>query len=128
MAAISIMNPPDRPAPETYSFAVEAKGVQRVLHVAGQVGIGADGVLAAGIEAQAELVFANIANILKHAGMTVGNIVKATVYLTEREDREAYARIRAAAWAGWKPASTLLFVSGLAHPEMRIEVEVTAVA
>ena len=43
-------------------------------------------------------------------------------YLTHREDLAAYREVRERYLGDLKPASTLLFISGLAHPDMLVEV------
>jgi enamine deaminase RidA (YjgF/YER057c/UK114 family) len=47
----------------------DAVRVGDMLYLSGQLGIGADGKLPAGIEAQTKLALDNIGGILKHAGL-----------------------------------------------------------
>ena len=47
-------------------------------------------------------------------------------FLTRREDRSGYQKIRAEIWGDNKPASTFLIVSGLADPQYLVEVECIA--
>ena len=60
-------------------------------------------------------------------GATWTNVVKVTTFLTRREDIEGYRAARQRHIPNDPPASTLLFISGLAHPDYLIEVEATAV-
>jgi enamine deaminase RidA (YjgF/YER057c/UK114 family) len=58
--------------------------------------------------------------------MGLQDLVKVTVFLTRPIDIPAYRHIRDQALAGARPASTLLIVAGLAHPDWLIEIEATA--
>ena len=61
-------------------------------------------------------------------GMTVENIVKTTAFLTDRGLLDAYRQARGAVFGDHAPASTLLFVAGLADPRWVVEIEAEAVA
>jgi 2-iminobutanoate/2-iminopropanoate deaminase len=121
---LQFMNPPTAPAPfSRYSQAVAAPEGYRWLHISGQVGCGLDHKIAAGFEAQAALAWSNLIAILEAGGMTVQDLVKVTVFLTRQSDVPASRVARDHALKGAAPASTLLVISGLAHPDMLIEVE-----
>lgn len=109
-----------------YSQAVLVSAPGRWLTVAGQVGVRADGTLADGFAAQAEVALANIGAILAAAGMDATNLVKVTTFVTEAGDLPALGPIRAAFLGAARPASTLLVVKALARPEWLIEIEATA--
>ena len=59
--------------------------------------------------------------------MTIGNIVKTRVFLTDRELLPVFRSARAAVFGEHAPASTLLFVAGLADPSFMVEIEAEAV-
>ena len=124
---ITVRNPADRPAPASYHHGVEVDGAVRTLYVAGQIGAAPDGSIPDGIEAQSRLVYANLKAVLDEADMTFADVVRSTVYLVRREDRAAFTAVRDEATGGLKNASTLLFVSGLALPQLLVEVEAIAV-
>ena len=64
-----------------YSQAIEANGM---VFVSGQLPIdAATGQMAEGIEGQARQSLENIKHILEEAGLTMGNIVKTTVFLQD---------------------------------------------
>ena len=109
-----------------YSSGISTPAGGRWLHIAGQVGIGPDGRLAEGFEAQADTAWRNLVAVLGDAGMTVADLVKVTHFLVRAEDLPAYNPVRLRHLGNARPASTLLFVAGLARPEWRIEVEATA--
>ena len=110
----------------SYSLAVEAPAQARWLYVSGQVGVEPDGGLAQGAEAQMETAFRNILAILGSAGMGPHDLVKVTVFLTRSEDVGLYRQVRDRMLAGAEPASTLLVITALAHPDWLVEVEAVA--
>jgi len=121
---------PDAIAPpfSRYLHGVEAAPGARWLHVSGQVGIDPDGNLASGAEAQMEHCWRNILTVLRGAGMDADNIVKVTAYLTRPEDTPLYREVRDRMLDGAETASTLVIVSGLAHPDWLVEIEAVAAA
>ncbi|GGG46597.1 translation initiation inhibitor [Caldovatus sediminis] len=102
-------------------------GPARRLVVSGQVGLKPDGSLAEGGEAQVEQALANLGTVLRAHGMAPSDVVKVTVFLTERALIGAWREQRAAFFGAHVPASTLLLVAGLADPRFLVEVEAEAV-
>jgi enamine deaminase RidA (YjgF/YER057c/UK114 family) len=122
---------PDNVAPpfSRYSHAVEAPAAARWLHISGQIGVKPDGTLAEGAAAQIEQAWRNIFAILEAAGMTRRDLVKVTTYLTvHAADLAIYRQIRERMLDGAEPASTLIFVPGLARPDFLVEIEAIAAA
>ncbi len=116
-------NPDTVHAPRGYTHSVEAPaGVGWVL-VSGQVGLRPDGALVEDPHGQIDQVWANLAAQMEAAGIARGNTVKLNVFLTRREDIGYYRETRDAFFNGSPPASTLLFVAGLADPAMTVEIE-----
>ncbi len=111
-----------------YSLGVEAPATARWLYVSGQVGVAPDGAFADGPEAQMEAAWRNVLAILESAGMGAGDLVKVTAYLTRAEDTGLYREVRDRMLAGAEPASTLLVISALAHPDWLVEIEAVAAA
>lgn len=124
---IIIRNPESSSPPDSYHHGIEVCGNVRTLYIAGQIGLQPNGVIPDGIEAQTRAVYSNMAAVLAAACMTFVDIVKTTTFLVNRADRSAFAAVRADLTAGAKHASTLVFVSGLALPELLVEVEAVAV-
>ena len=123
-----IRNPTGRPSPETYHHGVEVSGNVRTLYIAGQIGISPDGSIPEGIEAQTCAVYANMKAVLDSANMSFADVVKTTVFLINPKDRDGFAAAREQATDGLKNASTLVFVAGLALPELLVEVDAIAVS
>jgi enamine deaminase RidA (YjgF/YER057c/UK114 family) len=117
-----------RPPFGKYHHMVEVKGAARLLFVSGQLGIRSDGSFPDDAAAQAQQAFANIDACLAEAGMTRGQVVRLTVFLTESDYRLDYMRVRDAWVADPAPASTLVVVKALALPALKVEIEAVAAA
>jgi len=127
-AEIKRVNPPTVRAPTGYSHAVEIKNPTRRIIIAGQVGMTLDGTVPGTGEGQIAQAFANLRAVLAANDMDESNVVKTTVFLTDRDLLAAYRSARQAVFTDSVPASTLLFVSGLADPRYVVEIEAEAVA
>ena len=111
-----------------YSHGVEAPAAARWLHVSGQVGVTPEGKVLDGSEAQIEQAWRNVLSVLEAAGMGPRDLVKVTTYLINRADLATARAVRDRMLSGAAPASTLLFVAGLASPEWLVEIEAVAAA
>mgnify|MGYP001544521146 CR=1 FL=1 len=78
------------------------------------------------VVAQARQVFANMAKILAAANASFSDILKVTVYLTDVDDRTKINPVRQEYFGKHRPASTLIGISELAIPGMKIEMEAVA--
>ena len=122
------INPSDGIYPATdYVHAMEVRGATRTLYVAGTMGLDPGGRPAATLEAQFELVWANIRRILAAADMTVDNIVRVTSYLRDAAYVGANQRARIAALGGRRVPTTAIVVATL-DPGWLVEIEVIAAA
>jgi len=121
------INHPSVSVSATYSAALEVAAPTRWLLISGQVGRDADRNIPDGIEAQAEIAWRNLVTILAEGGMTVDDIAETTLYLVRREDNAGYDRVRAKWMGDRRPASTKIYVAGLADPRMLCEIQAVAV-
>ena len=110
-----------------YTHQVEIRD-ERLLVVAGQIGMAPDGSVPESAAAQLELALENVRLNLEAAGMTTGDLVKLTIFLTEEIPNEQRRAIMDAAIGEELPAATLVYVSRLAAPHLRAEVEALASA
>lgn len=110
----------------TYSHGIELNEPKRLLFGAGQVGVGPDGEVGADVAEQARHVWDNIRTVLASADMEITDIVSINMYLLDRADREAAHAVRQEVLGEHRPASTLLYVSGLSRPEWRVEIDFIA--
>ena len=60
--------------------------------------------------------------------MSVTNLVKTTVFLTDRSLLASFRAARDSVYGEHAPCSTLLFVAGLADPRFMVEIEAEAVS
>ena len=120
------LNPDSVMKSGNFSNGVEVSAPFRWLSVAGQVGRDVNGGMPDGMEAQAELAWANAFAVLKEAGMGAQDIVEVNVYLTSRTDVAIFDKVRNKWLAGYKPASTKVYVAGLSDPKLLCEVQVRA--
>ncbi len=104
-------------------------GETNVIFVSGQVSEDAEGrIVGKGdISLQTEQVFRNMQHVLESAGASLADVIKVTLFLRNMEDRDAVAEVRRRLFEGNVPASTLIEVSKLAHPDWLIEAEAIAV-
>ena len=111
---------------------VEVTGGERTLYLSGQTSSDAEGtpVHAGDLAAQFGQAWSNIKDALAEAGMTPANIVRLNMYTTDVPGFMAAAGelMPIMSGDGCKPASTLLGVAALYHPDIMIELEATAVA
>jgi 2-iminobutanoate/2-iminopropanoate deaminase len=73
--------------------------------------------------AQTRQILSNLALVLDAAGATMADVLKVTVFLTDINDRAAINPVRQEFFGSARPASTLIEVSRLALPEMKVEIE-----
>ena len=119
--------PPGVAAPAAlYVHGMEVPPNARWLFISGQIGVHPDGTPGADAREQAELVWHNIAAILRSAGMAFTDIVKLTTYSIGAQHLPVLREVRDRVLAGHLPASTLVIVAGLANPQLLLEVEVYA--
>ncbi len=78
--------------------------------------------------AQTLIVLGKIRALVEAAGGHVGTIYRLTVYLTDIADKDQVGRARRDFFAGQAllPTSTLVEVSGLVFPTLRVEIEAAA--
>jgi enamine deaminase RidA (YjgF/YER057c/UK114 family) len=130
LMAVRFINPPTLMKPPTYSHVVEVTGPGRIIYIAGQLGMDAEGKLVGGAGdfiAQANQTFENLKLALAAVGGTFNDVVKLNSYLTHighlpllREVRDRYINTAA------PPASTTLAISALAREGALIEIEAIA--
>lgn len=121
------INPDTIPAPlGLYAHAVENPAGARTIQVSGQVGVDASGAIPDDAGEQSELIWSYLAEILKAADMDITDITKMTAYLTDPADLPKYGPVRGKYLGDHRPASTLVYVSGLVKPELKVEVDIVA--
>jgi enamine deaminase RidA (YjgF/YER057c/UK114 family) len=102
-----------------YSHGVEVAAGSRLVFCSGQLGIGPDGQVPAGTEAQAELCFANISAILAEGGMALSDIIRINAYVTGREHMKPYMGLRAPSFVPTVKGPARTSCSGDGHARAR---------
>ncbi len=115
-----------RPPFARYSHGVEVPAGKRLVFCSGQLGIGPDDSVPEDAGAQAELCFSNIGAVLAEAGLGLEHIVHINAFVTDRAYMKPYMAVRDRLVADPPPASTLMIVSGVTRPEVKVEIEVIA--
>lgn len=119
--------------PTAYSLGVVAERPSAVLVTAGQVPIGANGEIAGkgDFAVQVRQVFENIGIVLHEADMDFTNVMKFTTYIVNPDHIAELQKVRDEIHPSLfgesdLPASTLVVVARLAHPEFLVEIEAIA--
>ena len=128
---IRFLNPKTMAKPPGYTYVVEATGPNRLIFIAGQLGLDLDNKLVGqpgDFRAQAFRAFDNLRLALAGVGATFKDVVKLNNYLVDmshipifREVRDAFVNTAA------PPASTTVAISTLARPGALFEIEAIAV-
>lgn len=117
-------------APQTqggYAQAIELTGVERTLHVSGQIPETSNGEVPADFEAQARLCWTNVEAQLRAADMSLDNLVKATIFLSDRKFALPNRTVRNEVLAGREIALTVI-ICGIFDEKWLLEIEATAAA
>ena len=115
--------------PPGYSQAVKVTGAQTILYLSGQVAYDDKGGPAhkGDFKAQARATYQAIKAQVEAGGGTMASIVKINTYLTDVRHRTEVAPVREEFFGKKGPASTLVAVAALAHPDWLLEVAALAV-
>jgi len=97
--------------------------------VSGTTASGPDGVVG-GVDAaeQAREVLRRIAAALDQAGAGLADVVRTRVFLTDIADFDIVGRVHGEFFGAIRPATTIVAVSALAGPALRVEIEADALA
>ena len=75
---------------------------------------------------QARNIYSTFAAVLKEAGGGLADIVRLRTFVTDPAYCEPVLRVQGEVFAAIRPAATILIVSGLLRPEMKVEIEADA--
>src|SRR6185295_16463427 len=114
---LECINPPDLPAPDTYTQVVVARGT-KLIFVAGQEPEDIHGKLVGrgDFAAQARQVFANLGRALAAAGALPEDVAKITIYVVDyqRDDHlPTIEKTRVALFGDHKPADVVVGIAAL---------------
>lgn len=109
-----------------YADAVRVPAGYEQIFVSGTPGLRADGSLPEDFGEEAAQAWRNVAEALSRAGAELTDIVSVRQWLTSADDIPAYVAVRKEI-IKHEPAFMLGVIPGLVWPQLRIEIEVTAV-
>lgn len=109
-----------------YSRAVR---VGQVIEVSGTTAVGADGAIVSpgDVAGQAQECFRIIRQSLEELGGTLEDIVRTRIFVTDATNWELVGAAHDEVLGHVAPASSLVGVAALLHPDVLIEIEATAI-
>jgi enamine deaminase RidA (YjgF/YER057c/UK114 family) len=127
--AMEFINPAGLSTPTGYAHVAIVTG--RQVHVSGQVALSADGQVVGkdDLAAQTKQVYANLAIALAAAGASFADVFKLVTYVVGLTTERAgvVRKVRSTHFDNASfPASTMVGVTELVHPDLLIEIEAIA--
>lgn len=126
-----LVNPEELGPPQGYANGVRVRAGADLLFVAGQIGWGpGQRLVGDSLAAQFEQALRNVLAVVRAAGGAPTDVVRMTVYVTDKPTYVAARREIGAAWRALLgrhfPAMTLVEVKDLLEPGAKVEIEATA--
>ena len=130
-ANVRFSNPKTLAKPPGYSYVVEATGPNRLIFIAGQLGLDMENKLVGepgDFRAQAAKAIDNLKLALADAGASLNDVVKINNYLVDMSHIAIFREVRDQNFnMAAPPASTTVAISQLARPGALFEIEAIAV-
>lgn len=122
---LKAIDAPDGPAPEGgYAQAMRIERAS-MLFISGQIPVDSQGRTPSDFPAQARLVWANLRAQLAAGGMDFDDLVKVTIFLSDRRYAQDNRKAREEALGGRRVALTVIIV-GIFDPGWLLEIEAVA--
>jgi enamine deaminase RidA (YjgF/YER057c/UK114 family) len=128
MSKIKRITSPDvkEPPPGLWSNCLVADGIAYVSGMTARSRTDLNVIEGQGEYDQTRVIFGKIRDLLKAAGGGLQNVVKLTIFVTDITQREEVWRARKEFFSGDFPACSLVEVSALAEPGIKVEIEAIA--
>jgi enamine deaminase RidA (YjgF/YER057c/UK114 family) len=108
-----------------YSRAVR---VGNIIEVAGTTAVDGDEIVGKGnLYEQTKFIFQKIEKALAEAGATMNDVVRTRTYVTDISKWEEAGKAHGEFFKNIKPVATMVEVRNLIHPDLLVEIEVTAI-
>lgn len=108
-----------------YSRAVR---VGNMVEVAGTTAMDDDQLIGKGdAYAQTRFIIQKIEKALSEAGSSLNDVVRTRIFITNIKDWEQVGKAHGEFFGSIKPASTMVEVGALIHPDLLVEIEVSAI-
>lgn len=107
-----------------YSRAIQ---VGNVIEVAGTTAMNGDELIGKGdAYKQTQFIFEKIAKVLAELDASLDNVVRTRMYVTDMDDWEDIGKAHGEFFRQIKPVTTMVEVSRLIDPDLKVEIEVSA--
>lgn len=110
-----------------YAQALEVTDAKRLLFVSGQIPVAVGGAVPKTFAEQARLAWANVGAQLRAAGMSLDNLVKVTIFLSDRDHGLENRAIRQEV-LGNRPVALTVIITGIFDAAWLLEIEAVAAA
>ncbi len=129
MGKREIRSPKLRAPSGHFSQAIEVEAKGRIVFLSGMTARRADGTIAGvgDIEAQTRQVCENLKGAVEAAGGSLDDVCRVDVYVRNMEHFEAIHKVRREYFNAPAPASTMVEVTKMVHPDYLIEINAIAV-
>lgn len=127
MSKTRLVNPPGTEGIyESFKFSQAVVAGGRV-DVAGQVGVTPQMTIPDDITGQARQAFTNLQTVLEAAGSSLAGVTQLTMYYTDIKDSQAVDEVFSEFFPERYPARTAVQVVSLVLPQLRLEIQASAV-
>ena len=117
----------DAPSPDGhYAQAVRVRGAAEMLFISGQIPVDRAGNVPASFQDQALLAWANVEAQLRAGRMTLDDIVKVTIYLSDRKYADENRAVRRQV-LGQRMVALTCIITGIFDAAWLLEIEAVAV-
>jgi len=114
-----------------FTNVISVTGNVKTIYIGGQDAVDASGTIVGkgNIKQQTEQVFSNLQAALKAGGAELENVIKWNIYIVQGQPIQPAFEVFQNVWGRRPnpPASTVIFVFGLANPEFLVEMDAIAV-
>ena len=128
---VQYLNPDDLPKNPAFTNVVTVTGPVKTIYIGGQDAVDASGAIVGkgDLKAQTEQILKNIQAALAAAGAQSEHVVKWNIYVVQGQSIEQGFAAFQSVWGNPPnpPTISVVFVSGLAHPDFLVEMDAIAV-